>query len=157
MTIGSVGSTSIQTLRNQLLQQLNTTGSGSQDLTGSASPMGDLLTLSPAAQQLAQAPAAVTQAMTDILEDYAGISATIIGIGVSRPENEGPWIAPLAGEPEPADVPTAVAGIPKHLALRIYSEGAQAVSAVLVKDGLMTPDQRATLRQLIVDEIAGTI
>lgn len=97
------------------------------------------------------------KAMTDILEDYAGISATIIGIGVSRPENEGPWIAPLAGEPEPADVPTAVAGIPKHLALRIYSEGAQAVSAVLVKDGLMTPDQRATLRQLIVDEIAGTI
>ena len=67
MTIGSVGSTSIQTLRNQLLQQLNATGSGSQDLTGSASPLGDLLTLSPAAQQLAQAPAAVTQAMTDIL------------------------------------------------------------------------------------------
>lgn len=67
MTIGSVGSTSLQTLRNQLLQQLNATGSGSQDATGSASPLGDLLTLSPAAQQLAQAPAAVTQAMTDIL------------------------------------------------------------------------------------------
>ena len=67
MTIGSVGSTSIQTLRNQLLQQLNATGSGSQDASGSASPLGDLLTLSPAAQQLAQAPAAVTQAMTDIL------------------------------------------------------------------------------------------
>jgi hypothetical protein len=67
MTIGSVGSTSIQTLRNQLLQQLNATGAASQDLTGSASPLGDLLTLSPAAQQLAQAPAAVTQAMTDIL------------------------------------------------------------------------------------------
>jgi hypothetical protein len=67
VTIGSVGSTNIQTLRNQLLQQLNATGPGSQDLTGSASPLGDLLTLSPAAQQLAQAPAAVTQAMTDIL------------------------------------------------------------------------------------------
>lgn len=67
MTIGSVGSTSLQTLRNQLLQQLNATGSGASDLTGSASPLGDLLTLSPAAQQLAQAPAAVTQAMTDIL------------------------------------------------------------------------------------------
>ena len=67
MTIGSVGSTSIQTLRNQLLQQLNATGSASPDLTGSSSPLGDLLTLSPAARQLAQAPAAVTQAMTDIL------------------------------------------------------------------------------------------
>jgi hypothetical protein len=67
MTIGSVGSTNIQTLRNQLLQQLNATGAGSQDLTGSASLLGDQLTLSPAAQQLAQAPAAVTQAMTDIL------------------------------------------------------------------------------------------
>jgi hypothetical protein len=67
MTIGSVGSTSIQTLRNQLLQQLNATGSGSQEAAGSASPLGDLLTWSPAAQQLAQAPAAVTQAMTDIL------------------------------------------------------------------------------------------
>jgi hypothetical protein len=60
-------STSIQTLRDQLLQQLNATGSGSQDLSGGSSPLGDLLTLSPAAQQLTQAPAAVTQAMTDIL------------------------------------------------------------------------------------------
>lgn len=68
MTISPVGSTNIQTLRNQLLQQLNATGSGSQDITGSSSSaLGDLVTLSPAAQQLAQAPAAVTQAMTDIL------------------------------------------------------------------------------------------
>src|SRR5664279_1859288 len=67
MTIGSVGSTSIQTLRDQLLQQLNTTGSSSQDTSGGSSPLGDLLTLSPAAQQLTQAPPAVAQAMTDIL------------------------------------------------------------------------------------------
>jgi hypothetical protein len=63
-----VGSTNIQTLRDQLLQQLNATGSGSQDTSSSgSSPLGDLLTLSPAARQLAQAPAAVTQAMTDLL------------------------------------------------------------------------------------------
>ena len=63
----TVASTNIQTLRDQLLQQLSTTGSGSQDLSGSSSALGDLLTLSPAAQQLTQAPAAVTQAMTDLL------------------------------------------------------------------------------------------
>jgi hypothetical protein len=62
-----VASTNIQTLRDQLLQQLSATGSGSQDLSGGSSPLGDLLTLSPAAQQLTQAPAAVTQAMTDLL------------------------------------------------------------------------------------------
>jgi hypothetical protein len=63
----SVASTNIQTLRDQLLQQLSTTGSGSQDASSGSSPLGDLLTLSPAAQQLTQAPTAVVQAMTDIL------------------------------------------------------------------------------------------
>jgi type IV secretory pathway TrbL component len=62
-----VPSTNIQTLRDQLLQQLNATGSSSQDASSGSSPLGDLLTLSPAAQQLTQAPAAVTQAMTDLL------------------------------------------------------------------------------------------
>jgi hypothetical protein len=63
----SVASTNIQTLRDQLLQQLNATGSSSQDTNSGSSPLGDLLTLSTAAQQLTQAPAAVTQAMTDLL------------------------------------------------------------------------------------------
>jgi hypothetical protein len=63
----TVASTNIQTLRDQLLQQLSATGSGSQDLSGGSTPLGDLLTLSPVAQQLTQAPAAVTQAMTDLL------------------------------------------------------------------------------------------
>lgn len=60
-------STSIQTLRDQLLQQLSAPGSRVQDLGGTSGVLGDQLNLSQAAQQLAQAPAALTQAMTGLL------------------------------------------------------------------------------------------
>ena len=73
----SVASTNIQTLRDQLLQQLNNTASGSQDLSGSSSALGDLLTLSPAAQQLTQAPAAVTQAMNDLLSSQNDVQGDL--------------------------------------------------------------------------------
>lgn len=89
------------------------------------------------------------KAITDVLQDYAGIRTTIIGIGVSMPEGEAPWVAALEGEPEPADVGTDLAGMPRHLALRIFGEGAQASSAALVTNGLMQPAERLALKQLV--------
>ena len=67
MSLPSVGSNQTQTIGNSLLQQLAADSSSSQGASGSSGLLGDLLTLSPAAQQLTQAPAAVTQAMTDLL------------------------------------------------------------------------------------------
>jgi hypothetical protein len=93
------------------------------------------------------------KAITDVLQDYAEIPTTIIGIGLSLPEGELPWVEPLKGEPNPAEVGTHLASMPRHLALRIFAEGAQAASAVLVRDGLMQRDQRQTLKRL-VDNLA---
>ena len=67
MDITSLSASTSQTLGAQLMQQLQATGPGSQDLTGLSSLLEDNLSLSPAAKQLAQAPTAVTQAMTCLL------------------------------------------------------------------------------------------
>jgi len=66
MSLPSVGSNQTQTIGNALLQQLTADSSSSQGTSGNSGLLGDLLTLSPAAQQLTQAPAAVTQAMGDL-------------------------------------------------------------------------------------------
>ena len=66
MSVTSVGTTTSQSIGSTILQQL-LNGNGSQGTSGlSSSSVGDLLTLSTASQQLAQAPAAVTQAMSDL-------------------------------------------------------------------------------------------
>ena len=67
MTINSVGSSTPQNIARQLLQQLNATGTTSQNTEGPMGLLGDQLNLSPAAQQLSQAPAAVTQALRALL------------------------------------------------------------------------------------------
>jgi hypothetical protein len=67
MTITSIGSNGSQNIGTLLLQELNANAANSASSTGSSSLLGDLMTLSPAAQQLASAPDAVTQAMNDLL------------------------------------------------------------------------------------------
>lgn len=90
------------------------------------------------------------KAITDMLEGYAGIRTMFIGIGVSIPEGESPWIAAFSSkELEPADVGTSLAGMSRNQALRILSEGAQAASAVLVREGMMLPAKRQELKQFI--------
>ena len=66
MTISSIGSNGSQNIGSLLLQELNANGANSQNATDSSSLLEDLMTLSPAAQQLTKAPDAVTQALSDL-------------------------------------------------------------------------------------------
>jgi len=77
MSINSVGSDQSQSIGSLLLQQLNAVGTGTQDANGLSSALGDLLTLSPAAQQLTKAPEAVTQAMTDLFSGQKDVSGDL--------------------------------------------------------------------------------
>ena len=62
MSLTPVPSNQTQAIGSALLQQLAAGLSTSQSSSGESGLLGDLLTLSPTAQQLTQAPAAVTQA-----------------------------------------------------------------------------------------------
>ena len=70
MSISSVGSSHLQSVANVLLQQLQSGGGSSQGASDLSSTLGDRVTLSPAAQQLAQVPVALSQAMTDLLSGH---------------------------------------------------------------------------------------
>jgi hypothetical protein len=77
MSLPSVGSNQTQTIGNTLLQQLTADSSSSQGTSGNSGLLGDLLTLSPAAQQLTQAPAAVTQAMGDLFSGHKDVQGDL--------------------------------------------------------------------------------
>lgn len=78
MSIQSIDSSTSQSLGAQLLQLLaNGSGTGSHDSTSLESILGDLTTLSSASQQLAKAPAAVTQAMSDLLSGQKDVQGDL--------------------------------------------------------------------------------
>ncbi|GLH73034.1 hypothetical protein GETHLI_15360 [Geothrix limicola] len=80
MSLSPVSSDSSQSLGSLLLQQLNAASSGTtqgQDTSGLTGALGDLLTLSPTAQQLTQAPSAVTQALSDLLSGQKDVSGDL--------------------------------------------------------------------------------
>jgi hypothetical protein len=73
MSVTPVGSNGSQSIGSLLLQQLLSTGAGTSNPSGLAGLLGDQLTLSSASQQLAQAPDAVTQAMSDLFSGQKNI------------------------------------------------------------------------------------
>ena len=77
MDILSLSSSTPQSIGTQLLHQLQAMGTGTEDSSSLATLFGDNLTLSPAAKQLAKAPAAVTQAMTDLLSSQKDLSGDL--------------------------------------------------------------------------------
>jgi len=77
LSVTSVGSNPSQTIGSLLLQQLAANGASSQGTSDATGLLGDLLTLSPAGQQLAQAPAAVTQAMQDLLSGQKDVQGDL--------------------------------------------------------------------------------
>ena len=77
MDIASLSSGTSQTIGTQLLQQLQAMGTGTQDSSSLTTLLGDNLTLSSTAKQLAQAPTAVTQAMTDLLSAQKDVSGDL--------------------------------------------------------------------------------
>ena len=100
MTISAVGSKNTQSLARQLLQQLNATGTPSQTTQGLSGLAGDQVTLSPAAQRLSQAPAAVTQALSDLLvgkKAAPGDLAQLQGYLKADPEGLGSLLGEVQG------------------------------------------------------------
>jgi hypothetical protein len=75
--ISSSTAQSSQSIGTQILQQLLSQGSGTQDTSGLAGLFGDMMTLSPAAQQLQQAPSAVTQAMGDLFSGQKDVQGDL--------------------------------------------------------------------------------
>jgi hypothetical protein len=77
MSLSSVSSNQAQTIGSALLQQLVASEAGTQSTSGTSDLLGDLMTLSPAAQQLTQAPAAVTQAMQDLFTSQKDVKGDL--------------------------------------------------------------------------------
>jgi hypothetical protein len=100
MSVTAVSSDQTQTLSSLLLQQVMANGSGSQDTSGATGALGDLLTLSPGAQQLAQAPDAVVQAMQDLFsgqKDTQGDLAQLKGYFQKHPQSLVSLLGSLQG------------------------------------------------------------
>lgn len=103
MSIASIGTTASQSqsLGNLLLQQLNALDASSQAANATPSTTGDLLTVSPAAQQLAKVPDAVTKALTDLLsgqKDTAGDLAQLKAYFKQNPQGLASVLGRLQGD-----------------------------------------------------------
>ena len=101
MSVTTVGSNQAQTIGSALLQQLAADESSSQGTSGASGFLGDLMTLSPAAQQLTQAPAAVTQAMSDLLsgkKDVQGDLAQLQSYFQQNPQSLAGLLGSLQGD-----------------------------------------------------------
>lgn len=100
MSINPVGSDQSQSIGSLLLQQLNATSTNAQAANGLSGVLGDLLSLSPAAQQLTKAPEAVTKAMTDLLstqKDVAGDLAQLKTYFEQNPQSLAGVLSSLHG------------------------------------------------------------
>jgi lipopolysaccharide biosynthesis regulator YciM len=100
VSISTVGSNQTQTIGSALLQQLAAEESSSQSTSGDAGILGDLMSLSPAAQQLTQAPVAVTQAMSDLFsgkKDVQGDLAKLQSYFQQNPQNLASLLSSLQG------------------------------------------------------------
>ena len=100
MSLPSVGSNQAQTIGSTLLQQLAAEESSSQGTSGDSGLLGDLMSLSPAAQQLTKAPDAVTQAMGDLFsgkKDVQGDLAQLQSYFQQNPQSLASLLSSLQG------------------------------------------------------------
>jgi hypothetical protein len=101
MTVTSVGTNQSQTLGSLVLQSLLASQNGSQASSGlSSGALGDILSLSSTSQQLAKAPAAVTQAMDDLFstqKDVQGDLSTLKSFFKDNPQNLTQLLASFQG------------------------------------------------------------
>ena len=77
MSINSVSSSSSQNISSLLLQQLLAGESATQNSSDSSGILGDLVSFSSGAKQLAQTPEAVTQAMTDLFSGQTDVQGDV--------------------------------------------------------------------------------
>ncbi|HJW72175.1 MAG TPA: hypothetical protein VJ486_04910 [Geothrix sp.] len=87
LPIGTSTSQTSQSLASQLVQDLLHPGTSAQDISSGSSLSGDLMTLSPAAQQLQQAPSAVVEAMSDIFSGQKDVPGDLAKLKAYFREN----------------------------------------------------------------------
>lgn len=100
MSITPVGSNNAQSLGSQILQQLSAMGTTTPSATGQTGTLADLMTLSPAAQQLTKAPDEVTKALADLLsgqKDTAGDLAKLKAYFQQNPKSLASVLSSLQG------------------------------------------------------------
>lgn len=77
MSVTSINANTSQNLGALILQELTQGGAGASQDGGLSGILGDLASVSSASQSLAKAPAAVTQALQDLLTTQAGTSSDL--------------------------------------------------------------------------------
>lgn len=77
MSVTSVGSSDSQSIGSLVLQSLLSSNSTNSDSNSLSGLLGDLVSLSPASQKLAQAPADVTKAMSDLFSAQADVTGDL--------------------------------------------------------------------------------
>jgi hypothetical protein len=77
MSVSTIQSSDSQNIGSLILQSLLGGSSSSTDSNGLSGILGDLMTLSPASQQLAQAPTAVSSAMSDLFSTQNNVSGDL--------------------------------------------------------------------------------
>jgi len=100
MSLTPVSSDQSQSVGSLLLQQLNAFTSSGTAGGGSAGALGDLLTLSTAAQQLTKAPEEVTKALSDLLtgqKDTTGDLAQLKAYFQKNPQSLAQVLSSLQG------------------------------------------------------------
>ena len=102
MSVNSVTANGSSTIGKAILQQLLGTSGSTSDTAGlSSGAVGDVLSLSTAGQQLAAAPTAVTQAMSDLLSGQANSAtelSTLQGYFKQNPDSLTSVLAALQGD-----------------------------------------------------------
>jgi hypothetical protein len=110
VNIASIGSNGSQNIGSLLLQELNASSTSSQNTAGSSSLLEDLLTLSPAAQQLNKAPDSVIQALKDLFSgqnDPTGDLAQVKSYFQQHPDSLASVLSSLQGTTATYDASSA--------------------------------------------------
>lgn len=87
MTVSNVSSSDSQSIGSLVLQSLMGGSASSTDSNGLSGLLGDLVSLSPASQQLAKAPADVTSAMNDLFSTQNNVSGDLSALTAYFKEN----------------------------------------------------------------------
>jgi hypothetical protein len=96
MSVTSVGSSGSQSIGSLLLQQLLASGSGTQGTDTLTGLLGDQLNLSSTSRQLAQAPKAVTDAMSDLFSGQKDVQGDLAQLKTYFQQNPQSLVGVLA-------------------------------------------------------------
>jgi hypothetical protein len=135
MSVPSVSSSSSQNVGALLLQQLLAGGSASQDSSGLSGLLGDLMTISPAAQQLTQAPTAVTDAMSDLFTNQTDVQGDLSQLKTyfqQNPQSLASLLSSLQGSTDTYDASGALGSNSSLLSAILNGKGSSSETGALL-------------------------